>query len=122
MNTLPTDVQLYQIALNLDLNDLQHFCQTERAVRNICSDDNFWHQKTIRDFGHTANGNAEPWRLIYIQEYEKKCSCKGNMYSSTCRVHKCTCESGKCNRHTNLYFKNKGCYWCNYTDCSKYGC
>ena len=50
----------------------------------------------------------------------QKCNCL-NSKSDKCLLHYCTCPL-KCNRHTNLYFKNKGCYWCNYTDCSKYGC
>lgn len=48
---------------------------------------------------------------------------------------KCTCEEGlpknvdhrysryvTCLKHLSRYFKNKGCYWCYNTDCSKHGC
>lgn len=57
------------------------------------------------------------------------CNCDGFDYSKSCLVidargnhHLCTCESGICKRHTNLYFKNKGCFWCSHTDCSAHGC
>ena len=77
MNTLPSDVKLYDIALDLNLNDLRHLCLTNRNMRNICNDDNFWHQKTIRDFGDLPNIRGASWRAIYIQEYtrpnEEKC-------------------------------------------------
>lgn len=50
-----------------------------------------------------------------------RCNCDGT-FSSDCLVHLCTCEAGQCDRHTNLHFENLGCYWCGYTDCSKYRC
>lgn len=40
----------------------------------------------------------------------------------------CTCDGQKfneriqCIKHPSRYFPNKGCFWCNYTDCSQYGC
>jgi DNA repair exonuclease SbcCD ATPase subunit len=45
----------------------------------------------------------------------------------------CTCDVGlsedhqyakyvKCLKHLSRYFPNQGCYWCGYSDCSKYGC
>jgi hypothetical protein len=45
----------------------------------------------------------------------------------------CTCETGlvnndkyaryvKCLKHLSRHFQNKGCYWCGYTDCSKWNC
>lgn len=41
----------------------------------------------------------------------------------------CTCDSGntgnpylKCRKHPSRFFKNTGCYWCYYSDCSNYGC
>lgn len=45
----------------------------------------------------------------------------------------CTCDSGKrassieeeiipCRRHLSRYYQNKGCFICNYTDCSSFGC
>jgi hypothetical protein len=37
----------------------------------------------------------------------------------------CTCDSNsgdKCKRHLSRYYSNRGCYWCNYTDCSRFGC
>ena len=71
MDTLPTDVKLYDIALNLDLHDLRHYCQTNRNMRNICQDNNFWRQKTLRDFGNISNINGAPWRSVYIWEYER---------------------------------------------------
>lgn len=64
---------------------------------------------------------------------QEKCQCNLS-YSETCLVHFCTCEefdkkfSEKsydhyiCSHHKNLHFRNKGCFWCHHTDCSKYGC
>lgn len=44
-------------------------------------------------------------------------------------LQECTCDGSesayrivKCLRHHSRYFKNKGCYRCNYTDCGKWGC
>lgn len=41
----------------------------------------------------------------------------------------CTCDEKavipeflQCMKHTSIHYKNKGCYWCNYTDCSIYEC
>lgn len=45
----------------------------------------------------------------------------------------CTCDLGlpedhphakyvKCLKHLSRYFSNQSCYWCGYSDCSKYGC
>ena len=72
MNTLPADVKLYDIALDLNLNDLRHLCTTNRNMRNICNDDNFWRQKTLRDFGDISDINRDPWRSIYIREYQRR--------------------------------------------------
>ncbi len=58
-------------------------------------------------------------RIQLIEESEK-------LYPTTQQI--CTCETGiendyiKCHRHLSRYYQNKGCYWCNYSDCSKYGC
>lgn len=55
----------------------------------------------------------------------ERCNCKDwELGPTKClkEGHTCTCEAGVCKRHTSLYFKNTGCFWCNYTDCSKYGC
>lgn len=57
------------------------------------------------------------------------CNCDGFDYSKKCLVvdkrgnhHLCTCKAGICKRHTNRHFKNTGCYWCKFTDCSAHGC
>lgn len=39
----------------------------------------------------------------------------------------CTCEKAlpgliPCRRHLSKYYKNQGCEWCNYTDCSEFNC
>jgi hypothetical protein len=65
----------------------------------------------------------------------KECRCNmGQSCSESCPVHLCTCDTiGKrypqkeydhyvCKHHTNTYFRNKGCFWCANTDCSKNGC
>lgn len=60
--------------------------------------------------------------LYHNKNYSSNtCNCDG-IFSVNCLVHLCTCPAGHCDRHTNLYFQNHGCYWCNYTDCSKYYC
>ena len=52
-----------------------------------------------------------------------ECNCRRSMsYSDKCLVHFCSCEAGKCARHTNLHFKNNGCWKCGYTDCSLHNC
>lgn len=62
-------------------------------------------------------------KLYFANEWpDDKCNCYPIGFSSECLVHLCTCDAGICDRHTSLYFKNKGCFWCGYTDCSKYGC
>ena len=71
MDILPSDIKLYDIALDLDLPDLRHLCLTNRNMRNVCNSDNFWQQKTLRDFGHIRNINNDSWRSIYIQEYTR---------------------------------------------------
>lgn len=68
---ISTDIKLYDTLLNLDLKDLQKLCSTNRLMENICSIDNFWHQKTLQDFGHVPNINNRPWKSIYINEYEQ---------------------------------------------------
>lgn len=40
----------------------------------------------------------------------------------------CTCDSKpfnkyiQCIKHPSRFYENKGCYWCNYTDCSQFSC
>ena len=61
------------------------------------------------------------------------CRCEHKDYSSDCLRHLCTCEIEKdypqeeyrryvCNHHTNIGFKNKGCFYCRHSDCSMYNC
>ena len=71
MDILPSDIKLYDIALDLDLPDLRHLCLTNRNMRHVCNSDNFWQQKTLHDFGHIRNINNDSWRSIYIQEYTR---------------------------------------------------
>lgn len=53
-----------------------------------------------------------------IEEIDNSSSKVAGCLSSD-NIPKCTCDiSDKCNRHTSVHFKNKGCYWCKYTDCS----
>ena len=72
MQTLPSDIRLYDIALNLDLGELAHYCQTNRTAAELCNSDTFWHQKTLRDFGNVSNMNNASWRSIYIEEYKNR--------------------------------------------------
>ena len=63
-----------------------------------------------------------------------KCNCGNQEYSNKCLVHMCTCDildkqfpeekykSFVCDYHTNQYFKNKGCFWCRHSDCSRWYC
>ena len=42
----------------------------------------------------------------------------------TCDVARQSSENAliQCRRHLSRRFPNKGCYWCNYTDCGKFHC
>lgn len=68
---------------------------------------------------------------LYIQNEwpSDHCNCGIFNYSEECLVvddrgnhHLCTCKAGICKRHTNLGFRNTGCFYCAYTDCSAHGC
>ena len=60
-----------------------------------------------------------------------KCNCGNQDYSSKCLLHMCTrnildkkfpekeYNTLICDYHTNHYFRNKGCYWCKSSDCSR---
>ena len=86
MDTLPTDVKLYEIALDLDLHDLQHYCSTNRFMRDLCNNDNFWRQKTLHDFGNISNITGEPWRSIYINEYWYQKTISDFGHFKTCKI------------------------------------
>ena len=62
--------------------------------------------------------------VSFLDEVQKK-------YDSY--IQECTCDVGlpkehefhgsvECLKHLSRHYKNKGCYWCGYTDCSKFGC
>lgn len=45
-------------------------------------------------------------------ESQQECTCSGEHAS----------EKIRCRKHLSRAFQNTGCYWCNYTDCSRRGC
>ena len=63
-----------------------------------------------------------------------QCNCeKGEDYSTKCLEHLCSCHLEKeypgkkyekhvCDYHTNVLFKNKGCFWCRHSDCGRWYC
>lgn len=80
-------------------------------------------------------------KYTIVQEYQElkldfaKCRCDNySDYSDKCLAHLCTCDildkiypdkiydQYICQYHTNLYMRNKGCFHCRSTDCSKWSC
>lgn len=45
-----------------------------------------------------------------------------NQQTCTCGTELAPNKFIRCRKHLSRYFKNCGCFWCNNTDCSKYGC
>lgn len=77
----------------------------------------------FRDYVKEKNNNLKKTRSQYIDDeitrfvnkhgYNKLvCSCEGERYNNIIQ----------CLKHPSRYFKNSGCFWCNYTDCSKWRC
>ena len=92
-----------------------------------------------KDLQHIVDIKENSRKLIR-ELYQKNnfdpntCNCDtGRDYSDKCIKHLCTCNilkqfsDGKydhyiCDYHTNLAFRNTGCYWCRHRDCSKFFC
>ena len=76
--TLPTDIFLDTL-LYLKLEDLFHFCQTEKVVRQVCQDIRFWRQRFLIDYPSRSyllrDENFNP-RMKYIQLYEQNIEAK----------------------------------------------
>ena len=56
---------IYQIALQLDLDSLVNFCQTDKRLSKICSDDKFWLMRFIQDFGIFNKVYNMTWKELY---------------------------------------------------------
>lgn len=57
---------LRQTLLSLPSSKLLEECRVNKLFNDICNDDNFWHDKTIIDFGEQVqNPNGIPWNDVY---------------------------------------------------------
>lgn len=63
---LPDDL-LYEIALKLNLKDLYRQCRISKRIASLCNNNNFWHQKYIRDLGT----DAIDWQQEYINRLKR---------------------------------------------------
>ncbi len=91
-----------------------------------------YHQRKQSE-GQKATAQQEAYEAAHLEAVKlylengwpfDKCNCGAIRGDEAClkEGHLCTCKTGRCKRHTSLHFKNTGCFWCNYTDCSLYGC
>jgi hypothetical protein len=73
-----TDDNIKDIALQLDIDKIDQFCQTSQKFNNsVCNNQYFWYQKLINDYGNIGEQiladyksfyNNEPadWKYIYL--------------------------------------------------------
>src|SRR5665647_3930808 len=55
MEDITKDI-LFKVAIDLNLSDLLHLCQTNRRFNNLfCNNDEFWRIKLYREFPETIN-------------------------------------------------------------------
>ncbi len=58
---LPDDM-LIQIALNMNLKELNQQCRVSQRMASLCRNNNFWYQKLNKDFGKQLD-----WKRVYIE-------------------------------------------------------
>src|SRR4029078_9533640 len=52
LNDLPNDIIQSQLMMNMDIEQLANYCQTNQTVSNICHSKTFWRQKFKQDGVH----------------------------------------------------------------------
>lgn len=56
----------YKIMMELDDESLLNFCQTDRYIKSICEDDNFWLRRSINRYGETV---SKPYNKTWKEHY-----------------------------------------------------
>jgi len=64
MNRLPKEL-LYEITYNLDYQQLSNLRLSSRKFNNICTDDYFWQQRVVKNYGLCAHPIKISWRKYY---------------------------------------------------------
>lgn len=69
---IPNEI-IREMALSLRLKDIKNFGLTNsRFNQTICKDDEFWHQKFIRDYGNSINSiNSIKYRKSWKEMYQR---------------------------------------------------
>lgn len=111
------------------IEDAQQCCDQQNSQRNTTD-------TKVELINQFKKNLVEKISKYYTQHniQTNQCNCDGRYYSDNCLLHLCTCDLFDklfpekefdqlvCNYHTNVGFRNKGCYWCKNSDCSKNHC
>lgn len=107
MNTLQRE-NIYEIAVNLDLQSLNALCTTNSFYRNICQDGYFWKLRTQRHYPDTVNLKPDniPWRDFYlrseiIQNLNVTIPCGSSLYKLANNIYENKMKA------IEVYFNNK---------------
>lgn len=94
-------------------------------------------KKLLNYIKNLKKETREKLEETYKKENKEKneCHCGSSDFSNTCLKHLCTCSIFEekifkeqeydhfiCDYHTNLHFRNQGCYYCRHKDCSQFNC
>lgn len=73
LERLPADT-LYEIFFQIDLEQLGRLCQSSRKMKQVCTNEEFWKRKYIKDFKSRPDDSNFyfSWRDEYNQEYWKQ--------------------------------------------------
>jgi hypothetical protein len=130
---------LHSNGLNQDQYQRDQY-QRDQYQRDQYQRDQYQRDQYQRDLDYIANVKRDIRdKVKELYERDKidleACNCgKIGDYSEVCTKHLCTCNTFNdkfadkvydryiCDYHTNLEFRNKGCFWCRSRDCSKFYC
>ena len=69
LDQLPYD-NLIDILSNADLPSLRQYCLTSRKARQMCTDEQFWRQKYLSNYGNPKKLNNLSWQQAFIARYK----------------------------------------------------
>lgn len=124
--------QIYEINGEIFNNILD----AENYKNMLMNEDNMY-QENLNRIKYAQSMREFEIKHEYDQNNTPYNSCVCNRFTNevkNCLVHMCTCDllSDRylekkydhyiCQQHKNELFRNRGCYHCNYTDCSHFWC
>nr|WIL05259.1 hypothetical protein pmam_220 [Pithovirus mammoth] len=69
-NSLLSSEILHLVASSLSVDDILHLCSSNRQWAQVCEDDFFWKQITLRDFPYPLVRPQETWKEVYRENWK----------------------------------------------------